>query len=120
MTLSRYYSPWSEKEEHILLVEIDHDMNDKEIALILGRTSGAIVARRKEIAYQMHKQGIPMEVIIKKTRLSSMDIQHTIYAKQHTPKKYTNQTQSTDIIEIKKDVKELLRLLNALYEFEQQ
>jgi hypothetical protein len=114
MTLPRYYCPWSEKEEHILLVEIDHDMNDNEIALILGRTSGAIVARRKEIAYRMYKQGNPIEIIIKKTRLSYMDIQQTIYAKQHTPKKCTNQNQSTDLIEIKKDVKELLRLLNSI------
>ena len=121
-----YLQYWTPKEEHALLVEIDHDMNDHEIALILQRTPGAILARRKEIAYKMHAKGVPMEEIVKKTRLPIDSIRQTIHVKQKIPKKYSHRTQSDytelqkEITAIKKDTAEILRLMNALYEFEEQ
>ena len=122
---------WTEDEEIRLLEELNKNMDIITIAEIHNRTPGGINARRKEIAYKMYLQGITMEKIIKKTKLDKSQISDTITRRENQSKieKVIEpiNTQSSEITELKneiiglkKDVREMLRLIHELYDFETQ
>jgi hypothetical protein len=61
---------WTEQEEKQLLEELEKNMKKNDIATKHNRTVGGISSRIREIAYKMYLNKIPMDDIIKKTKLS--------------------------------------------------
>jgi len=153
-------SSWRESEENQLLDEIKEGHTYDQISKAHKRTVGGITARLKQIALEQYKKEMPMDEIIKLTRISKNDLIDIIIRreqyeenkekrKQEKITKYTTKpsesevlapnpkskqvvelrldTSSAEIAELKnevlslkKDVKEILRLMNAIYEFETQ
>jgi len=125
---------WTDDEESTLLEELNKNMDIITIAENHNRTIGGINARRKEIAYNMYLQGIIMEEIIQKTKLDKSQISETIIRRKNQLansdkiiEKHQPISQSieitelkNEIISLKKDVKEMLRLIHELYDFETQ
>ena len=67
--LSNRGQKWTNQEETLLLEEISKNMDIELIAQSHNRTVGGINARRREIAYKLYKNDIPVEEIIVKTKL---------------------------------------------------
>ena len=133
---SNFGQKWKEDEDILLLEELNVDMDIHLIAANHNRTYGSIDARRKELAYNMHIKGVSMEEIIDKTKLETIQITEIIFRKenkcikkqkQKQPIKETivQNSQSSEItllknemVGLKKDVKEILRLIHEIYNFE--
>jgi hypothetical protein len=126
---------WTDEEEDRLLEELDKDIDIDTIAENHNRTTGGINSRCNVIAYKMYLNNIDVEEIIKRTKLSKKEIQYAISLRENRPVKKekvqikieTKQTNiqsseiaelKTEIIGLKKDVKEMLRLIHELYAFE--
>lgn len=124
---------WTDEEEDRLLEELDKDIDIDTIAENHNRTTGGINSRCNVIAYKMYLNNIDVEEIIKRTKLSKKEIQYTISRRENQPnkKEKVKSTQisiqpknseiaelKTEIIGLKKDVKEMLRLIHELYAFE--
>ena len=73
---------WNEEEEATLLDELEKDMDMNQIAQNHKRTIGAISFRLEDIAYKMNSKEVPMEEIIRKTRLTEERIAETIQKRQ--------------------------------------
>lgn len=139
---SNFGQKWSDDEEKLLLEELNIDMDMHLIAANHNRTYGSIDSRRKEIAYKMHLKDINIEEIIQKTKLETIQITDIIFRKENKPvknkpvknnieiKTKLNDTDAVilqsseimllknEIFGLKKDVKEILRLIHEIYNFE--
>ena len=99
---------WSLKEEELLLFELKNNMSIHAIADNHKRTVGGINARRKQIAHKMFIRKMPIEEIIKQTKLDYYVVQEIIekHKNSNKPKIDTNELQN-DIANIKKDINEM-------------
>lgn len=134
---------WSDEEERILLDELNKNTDIEIIAKDHDRTVGGINARRREIAYKLFENNTSIEEIINKTKLTRSEILDTIQRrknskksknsknskselKQDIPKNINNDMEiksemtkmRNEISELKKTIKELVEMMNAVYEFE--
>ena len=129
---------WTDKEDFILLEELNQNIDIETIAENHNRTIGGIKSRCKEIAYKMFLKNISIEEIIKQTKLDDECIKLIIDKKQnYTPKKIKTpeikiktpeikiKTIETEISEMKNEIthlkntiKELVEMMKAVYEFE--
>jgi len=98
---------WTEEEESVLLEELKVE-NIETIAQRHNRTVGGIQSRRKEIANKMFLNGISIDEITSQTKLTKECIEQTI--KRKSPK------DSSELIEIKKDIKEIKNSLKEIIE----
>ena len=118
---------WTDDEEITLLEELDKNMGIITIAEIHGRTTGGINSRRRLIAYKMYLEGIDIEKIIQSTKLDKLSVVAQISENLSSMEtKKTLETQSSnnqyseiielknEIISLKKDIKELFRLINQV------
>lgn len=139
---SRMGKKWEESEVNTLLGFIQDNKTHEEIAQAHSRTVGGIRSRLREIAatsYIEHK--MPIESIEGLTGLTSEEIKDSIakraYAREQKQQKlatkpvmlprplptrddYSMEVDALrkDVQILKKDVAEILRLMNALYDFE--
>jgi len=132
-------SKWTDDEEKLLLKELDDENIDiYDIAKKHGRTPGGIIGRQQDIAYRMHEKNLSMDEIVKTTKLNEEEIRMIIDKKQKSKKKIPIEQQQnkilgnknnfsleSEIIEMKKDIKqlknkmnELIIMMKAIYEFE--
>jgi hypothetical protein len=132
---------WSNEEEILLLEELNNNMDIEIIAQKHNRTVGGINSRRQEIAYKMYLKKISIEEIIKQTKLDYNCIEQTIQKRQNKYSKkiktkevenvfisinkndYTElqndvKNMKNDIKQIKNTLVELVKMLKALYDFE--
>ena len=65
---------WTEEEVQILLEELNNSDDIELISTKHKRTIGGINSRRKQIAYSMHIENIPICEIINKTKLNEEQI----------------------------------------------
>jgi len=133
---------WTDKEENLLLQELDENINIEIIAQTHDRTIGGIIGRQRTIAYNMYVKNASIEEIMIKTKLNKEQIMETITRKEmetitrkENPQKKVKITQKpkiepklsleNEIIEIKSEIKELkniikelVEMMKAVYEFE--
>ena len=132
---------WSEEEEILLLEELNNNIDIEIIAQKHSRTIGGINSRRREIAYKMYIKNVSIEEIIKKTKLDYDSIKQTIEKRKKNNSKQAKTTEidnvfisinKKDYIELQNDVKnikndinkikhtlgELVEMMKAVYEFE--
>ena len=117
---------WSNDEEILLLLELNDNIDIKQIAQSHGRTIGGINSRRMQIAYNMYKKKISFEEIIKQTKLDYNSIQQTIQKRENANlKKNKTETETktenvfisinkNDYIELQKDVKKMKNDINEI------
>lgn len=115
---------WTEEEEKILLEELNNNDDIELISTKHKRTIGGINARRKQIAYSMHIENIPICEIINKTKLNEEQILDIINKKNIDKKKFSKEDEiieikknfsiEDEIIEIKKEIIELKNIINNL------
>lgn len=118
---------WTELEEMLLIEELSENTNIDKIAKNHGRTVCGIKSRVKEIAYKLYRQNKPIEEITMTTKLSEIDIIKHIKERQYKSKilldRKTQNIQiddiKNDINQIKKSLKELSNMIQAIYEFEE-
>jgi len=84
---------WNDEEEAALLDELEKDMDMNQIAQNHKRTVGAISFRLEDIAYKMNSKEVPMEEIIRKTRLTEERITETIQKRQQARQQQQAQEQ---------------------------
>jgi len=78
---------WSDKEEILLLEELNNNIDIEIIAQKHNRTIGGINSRRREIAYKMYLKNVSIEEIIKQTKLDNNSIEETIKKRQNNNSK---------------------------------
>ena len=122
---------WTDKEETILLEELNQNINIDLISQNHKRTVGGIHSRCREIAYKMFINNISMEEIINKTKLNEEQIIETIKKRKNTPKKIKPIIENpklfsleneviemkNDIKELKSSIKELIEMIKSVYDF---
>ena len=74
---------WSDKEEILLLEELNNNIDIEIIAQKHNRTIGGINSRRREIAYKMYLKNVYIEEIIRQTKLDNNSIEETIKKRQN-------------------------------------
>ena len=119
---------WTDKEENLLLQELDKNINIEIIAQTHNRTIGGIIGRQRTIAYNMYVKNVSIEEIMIKTKLNKEQIMETITRKEtetQKPKIEPKVSLENEIIEIKSEIKELkniikelVEMMKAVYEFE--
>jgi hypothetical protein len=123
---------WTDKEEKLLLEELNKNIDIQQIAQYHNRTIGGINARRTRIAYKLYSNNTSMEEIIFITKLNEDQIMETIKNLQNNSKKCKSVIEikkpfsieseidemKNDIKELKNTIKELVEMMNAIYEFE--
>ena len=126
---------WTDKEENLLLQELDKNINIEIIAQTHNRTIGGIRGRQRTIAYNMYVKKVSIEEIIRKTKLDKEQIMETITRKENPqrkvkitqepkiePKKVSLENEiiemRSEIKELKNTIKELVEMMKAVYEFE--
>jgi hypothetical protein len=134
---------WTIEEENTLLSELDKNLSIENIALSHNRTTGGIIGKQRNIAYNMYRTNISIDEIIIKTKLNKEQITEIIarkenptYSKEknkdkvkpkHKPKpeKVKPFSLENEVIEIKNEIKylkttinELVEMMKAVYEFE--
>lgn len=131
---------WKKEEIDILLNEIKDKKEYKEIAESHKRTIGSITSRLRAIAANLHvDEDKTVEECIRITGLDKSDIIDAINKREYSdrikgqcketkvqvkaegisvPTRVPVSELRQEINTIKKDVKEILRLMNILYEFE--
>jgi len=115
--LSNAGQKWSDKEEILLLEELDNDIDIKIIAQKHKRTIGGINARRREIAYKMYLKNVSIEEIIKKTKLDNNSIEETIKKRQNNNSKKIK-TKKTDNAFISINKNDYIELQNNIKNME--
>lgn len=83
-------SKWTAEQEQQLLGDLASGKKIKNIAVDLGRTSGAIIARLKHIACNLYEGNVPLEEISKATKLGSHKILEEVKKKDN---KFNNEKQ---------------------------
>ena len=132
---------WSDKEEILLLEELNNNIDIEIIAQKHNRTIGGINSRRREIAYKMYLKNVYIEEIIRQTKLDNNSIEETIKKRQNNNAKKIKTKEidnvfisinKNDYVELQNDVKnmkndikqikntlgELVEMMKAVYEFE--
>ena len=132
---------WSDKEEILLLEELNNNIDIEIIAQKHNRTIGGINSRRREIAYKMYLKNVSIEEIIRQTKLDNNSIEETIKKRQNNNAKKIKTKEidnvfisinKNDYVELQNDVKnmkndikqikntlgELVEMMKAVYEFE--
>jgi hypothetical protein len=84
---------WNQEEENTLFDELEKNLDMTEIAQNHKRTVGAISFRLEDIAYKMHSKEVPMEEIVRKTRLTEERITETIQKRQQARQQAQDQKQ---------------------------
>ena len=121
---------WTDEEESLLLEEVHNNIDIEKISLSHGRTIGGIRSRLRVISYKMYSNGVPMEEIVRQTKLDVGCIEETIKRKQNNtpdnPEKMKKVKKETppeetvkiedEIIEMKKDINEIKKTINELFE----
>ncbi len=124
---------WSSQEEQLLLEKIKCGLSCFNISEEFGRTECGIKSRLKQIAYTLYTKGTDMQTIIDKTGLTETVIQEKINKENSIKPKIKStkrknvdleinlssniQTQEQiqdDIAEIKRDIKQIFKLLQQL------
>jgi len=120
---------WTKEEEQILLEELNNNDDIELISTKHKRTIGGINSRRKQIAYSMYIENIPICEIINKTKLNEEQIldiinKKNIDKKNIDKKKFSKEDEiieikknfsiEDEIIEIKKEIIELKNIINNL------
>ena len=132
---------WTDAEETLLLEELNNNINISTIAEKHNRSVGGINGRCRDIAYKMYLKNVPLEQIIRITKLDEDCIQQTIEKRQITvpkkikifekkqviapeksPQKLSIENEISEmkheIKELKHTIKELVVMMKAVYEFE--
>ena len=127
---------WTEEEEKRLLEEIKSGIDYTEIASLHNRTRGGILSRLRYIAYKSYLNNISIVDICNITNLTKEEVEdiikrykcaNEIKSNKHIEKEKITadnimreiNTLKADMAELKKDVKEILTLINSIYEFEE-
>lgn len=138
-------SKWTNTEEQQLLSSIEEGLDIETIAKQHNRTVGGIQSRIQMVAYEMSLQQVAMETIMEKTRLTLSEINTVISRKQtektekvskKASKKENNeiptnnitlenvhqevQTMKCEMKELKNNIKELIVLIQSIYEFSEE
>jgi len=132
---------WTHEEEQQLLLHIKEGNDKDAIAALHNRTVGAIQSRIRSIAYDMFVQNTPVEAISEATKLTTSEIMDTVakknavlidsVSKKHKPMDENTditlltvhqeiQTMKTEMNGLKNNVRELIELLQAIYEFSEE
>ncbi len=93
---------WSPKEEAELLEELASGLSIYGIAEKHQRTSGGITSRINKIAYEMYTQGMGIDFISNKTKLSISSINTLIHKKEN------KETKDDEIKKLKEMVNTLI------------
>lgn len=121
---------WTDDEEKLLMKELRQNINIETIAQTHERTVCGINFRRKEIAYRLYVEKVPLSEISNKTKLNECEINEAIIRGESRTKiqklkieeKFSFDKEITsikkDIGEIKNTLNELMVMMNAIYEFE--
>ena len=134
--------PWKKEEVDQLLIEIKDNMDYEKIAAAHKRKSGGIISRLRQVAAELHlDEKKTIDECIDITGLDKSDVLDAIDKHEYDQraKKRAAEIKAQvkaqgisvptrvldpvadlrkDVNELKKDVKEILRLMNALYDFE--
>lgn len=104
---------WTVKEELELLNEIKKNKTVKQIAENHERTVGGINSRIRHIAYNMHKNSVPMNEIENKTKLSRTEIECLIgrTINVNSVKKNKNREIYEKLIEMDKKIVEIKKII---------
>ena len=87
---------WNHEEEDTLFDELERNLDMTEIAQNHKRTVGAITFRLDNISYKMHSRQVPMEEIMRKTKLSEERIKETIQKREEARQQARQQAQKQD------------------------
>jgi hypothetical protein len=142
---SSFGKKWFCEENDKLLIELEAGLSFEEIAKLHDRSIGGILSRCKENAFQMYLKNLSIKEIIQKVKLTEEEIKEFIKKKEikqdQKPPKIKQERDNKeikqekvieqkikqerdikeikqDIIEIKKNLKELIEMIKAIYEFE--
>jgi hypothetical protein len=132
---ARMGQPWTSDEVSKLLTFIANNKLIEDIAKEHQRTEGGITAQLRKMAYDYYKNDKkPIEEIVTLTGLSQKQIIDTIAKRDGIQDKKTEKTYVTsppvfnaeaeikaikaDMAVMKKDIKEILECMKAVYEFE--
>lgn len=112
---------WTEKEEKMLLEELNQNLSISTIAKNHNRTINGIDARRKQIAYKMYCDKISIHEIMDKTKLDQKTIEDLVVTKTFTKppqsKKRKLQIEENEtIIGMKKEIQVLKHQVQNLFE----
>jgi myo-inositol-1-phosphate synthase len=130
--------PWKKEEVDQLLREINENKDYETIAIAHKRKSGGIISRLRQVAAELHlDEKKTIDECIEITGLDKSDVLDAIDKHEYNEraKKRAAEIKAQvkakeisvldpvaelckDVNELKKDVKEILRLMNALYDFE--
>lgn len=136
--------PWKQEELGQLLNEIKEKKSFQDIALLHKRTVGGVTSRLREIAARLHLDedksvqecieitGLDKETVV--DAISRREFKESVKAKNKTNKLIVSEITApkvtekpgeiaelrNEIVSIKSDIKEILRLMNLLYDFETQ
>lgn len=134
--------PWKQEEIDQLLQEIKEKKNYETIATVHKRTPGGVITRLRVIAAEFHiNDKKTIEECVEITGLEMSDVIDAIDKRKYNDRAKAREAEikarvkaqgisvpqnSIDPVnelrkemnELKKDVKEILRLMNALYDFE--
>jgi hypothetical protein len=69
---------WSSEEETLLLHEFTTEAKIEEIAVSHGRTNGSITSRARHIAAEFYRDGMSMDEIMKRCRLTNQGLVMTL------------------------------------------
>ena len=132
---------WTQEEEQQLLSHIKNGNDKDAIAVLHNRTVGAVQSRIRSIAYDMFVQNTSVEVISEATKLTiseitdivfkkNAEIMNTVSKKNKTTDERPDitlltvhqeiQTMQTEMNGLKNNVRELIELLQAIYEFSEE
>ena len=136
--------PWKQEEIAELLNEIKEKKSFQDIAVLHKRTVGGITSRLREIAARLHLDedksvqecieitGLDKETIV--DAISRREFKESVKAKNKANKLIPSEVTApkasekpgeiaelrNEIVSMKRDIKEILRLMNLLYDFESQ
>ena len=130
---SSFGKKWFPQENNQLLIELEEGLTFEKIAKRHDRSIGGIISRCKENTYQMYLKNISIKDIIQKVKLTEEQIKDIIEKKNKHKKSRNNKQEpkeepteeyvikeiKEEIIEIKKNIKELIEMIKAIYEFEE-
>lgn len=106
---------WSSDEEKILLEELKKNIDVVIIAQNHCRTLGGINSRRRDIAYKMYLDNVPINEIVEKTKLDEEYINQIINKKSVIQNNTRRQICiESEIAELKTEIKEINKKLEQI------
>ena len=104
---------WTIDEENTLLQELEDNIDIELIAQAHKRTRGAISSRKRLIAYNLYIANTPDAEIFRKTKINKEQLLKIIAKKDKASK---NSSLINEVIEMRKEFKELKNTLKKLSE----